>query len=421
MKKCVSIFLIILGAYNFALSQATEDTLFAERNGALNIFFDCIDCDLDYFRTNLTIVNYVNDYKDADVHLLVTSLPTGSGGSAYSIILSGQGKYKYMVDTVIFNLPEDVTVDEVNIALLRKIKLGLVPYLLKSPYGEKLSLKIDKSPLIINEEDPWKSWVFDISGSGSFTSQKTSQSFSLNGSLYMSKITPDIKIESSNSFGYNESKLSLYASDTLVYSLKLTQKDFSSNNLIVKSLGNHCGIGGLASFGKSEYSNLDFQMILGPAVEFNLFSYEDATSKKFTILYCIMYEHTNYKKLTVYNKMHDYLFRHDLSINFMKYEQWGTVSASAYGSGYIYDFSQYSLGASMVAYIRLFKGLSFNISAGFAYCQNQRSLRQEAFSAEDFLTGQWEMEKDFSYSAMIGLSYRFGSINNNAVNPRFGD
>lgn len=77
----------------------------------------------------------------------------------------------------------------------------------------------------------------------------------------------------------------------------------------MKSLGNHCGIGGYAAFGKSEYSNLDFQMILGPAIEFNLFSYEDATSRQFTILYSVMYEHTNYKKLTIYDKMHDCLYQ----------------------------------------------------------------------------------------------------------------
>lgn len=36
------------------------------------------------------------------------------------------------------------------------------------------------------------------------------------------------------------------------------------------------------------------------------------------------------------------------------------------------------------------------------------------------LDGQWEMEQGFSYSINAGISYRFGSKNNNAVNPRFG-
>ncbi|MCK9400120.1 MAG: hypothetical protein M0Q51_09035 [Bacteroidales bacterium] len=75
-------------------------------------------CDFDYFRTNFTIVNYVNDNKDADVHILVTSLPTGSGGSAYSIILLGQGRYKYMIDTVIFNMSQDITAEVARIVCM---------------------------------------------------------------------------------------------------------------------------------------------------------------------------------------------------------------------------------------------------------------------------------------------------------------
>lgn len=413
--------MILLGMFSYASPNAVPDTLASGRATALHIFLDCSECDPDYFRTNFTIVNYVNDSKDADVHIIVTSLPTGSGGTAYSIILLGQGRYRFMADTVLFNLSQDATTEVARAALLDKIQIGLVPYLLKTPYAEKLTLIIDESPVIENPEDPWKSWVFDISGSGSFSSQKTSRSLSLGGCLYMSKITPEIKIESSNSYSYNESKLDYYDADTLIYSYNLNQKDIYSMNLFVKSLGNHFGIGGFASFCKSEFSNLDFQMILGPAVEFNLFSYEDASNRKLTFLYSINYEQTNYNKLTIYNKMNDHMFRHDLSINFMYLEPWGTISAYANGSAYLNDLSQYLAGVSTVAYIRLFKGLSFNISCGLNYCQNQRSLMLEAVSTEDFLTGQYEMERDFSYSAMIGISYRFGSMNNNSVNPRFGN
>jgi hypothetical protein len=39
---------------------------------------------------------------------------------------------------------------------------------------------------------------------------------------------------------------------------------------------------------------------------------------------------------------------------------------------------------------------------------------------EELLLGQREMYSDFNYNVGIGLSYRFGSIFNNAVNPRFG-
>jgi len=122
MKKFISIAILIIVSFHYSFSQQIEDTLFTGRKPALKIFLDCNDCDLDYFRTNFTIVNYVNDNKDADVHILVTSLPTGSGGSAYSIILLGQGRYKYMIDTVIFNMSQDITAEVARIVLLNRIQ-----------------------------------------------------------------------------------------------------------------------------------------------------------------------------------------------------------------------------------------------------------------------------------------------------------
>ncbi len=419
MKTWIAIILLFFASFYYSFSQQQPDTATAVKNSALNIFLDCNECDFEYFKTSFTSVNYVNDVFDADVHILVASLPTGSGGLNYSIRLIGKGRYKMMIDTVTAIISEDFSADESRQALLDKIRLGLVPYLLKTPYSDKLFLSIDSSPVMAEEKDPWKNWVFDISGSGSFSSQKYAESYSLNGSLYVSKITGEIKIESSNYFAFNESKFSYFSDDTLA-TYSMSQQDLSSQNLLVKSLGDHFGAGGFTSFGKSEYSNLDFQMITGPAVEYNIFSYDEASTRQCRIMYAIMYEHSKYNVVTVYDKLVDDMFRQDLTINFTYYEPWGTVSASAFGTAYLDDLSQYSLGASAIAYFRLFKGLSLNVSGGIGYCRNQRSLRQVTGDLDDYLTGQWEMEQGLSYSINIGVSYRFGSKNNNAVNARFG-
>jgi hypothetical protein len=375
---------------------------------------------MDYFKTNFTIVNYVNDYHDADVHILVTYLPTGSGGESYHIRLLGQERFRYMNDTLIINIPENFTADETRSMLLDKIQLGLVPFLLKTPFSDKLFLTIDDSPVAPELHDPWKSWVFEISGTGSYYGEKFSKSYNCTGSFYVSKVTPQLKIESINYFGFNETKLRYLENDTLVYSFNLKQQDLTSQNVIVKSMGNHFGIGGFVSLGKSEYSNLDFQLDLGPAVEYNIFSYDEAATRQCRFLYRIMYEHSKYNMLTVYNKMYDDLFRHNLNIEFTYFESWGSFSASAYGTSYLNDLSQYSLGASAIASIRVYKGLSFNISAGAGYCTDQRSLRQEPVDPLGFVTGMREMEQGLSYSINLGIAFRFGSKYNNTVNARFG-
>lgn len=410
--------LFLFSAYS-SFSQATQDSVTVGRGSALNIYLDCSDCDLEYFKTNFTAVNYVNDSQDADVHILVSSLPTGSGGVEYNIRLLGLEQYKFMTDTVLAIMPEHYTYDETRQALLDKIRLGLVPYLLKTPYGERLSLFIDDSPVSAELMDPWKNWVFDISGSGSFARQKYAESYSLSGSFYASKITKEIKIESSNYFGFSESKSSYFDSDSLT-TYTMSQQDISSRNLFVKSFGNHWGMGGFASFGRSEYSNLNFQMNLGPAVEYNLFSYEEASVRECRILYSLSYEHSAYNSVTIYDKMSDDLFSQNLSINFSYYEIWGTISASAYGSSYLNDMSQFSVGTGAAANLKLCRGLSLSVSGSVGYSQNQRSLRQGTGDPMDVVTGQWQMEEGLSYGINIGLSFRFGSKNNNAVNPRFG-
>jgi hypothetical protein len=200
----------------------------------------------------------------------------------------------------------------------------------------------------------------------------------------------------------------------------MDQKDFYSQDLVVWSLGKHWGIGGFTSFCKSEFSNLDFQMIAGPAVEYNIFDYAEAATRQCRILYALNFEHSEYNQSTIYGKMVDDLFRQDLSINFTYFETWGTLSATAVGSSYLNDMSQYSAGASALASVRVFRGLSFNVSGSVSYSQNQRSLMPAPDDPRDIVTGQWQMEEGLGYSLNAGISYRFGSKNNNAVNPRFG-
>ena len=73
----------------------SQDTLKVDslRKDALNVYFNCPSCDMDYVRKEITFVNYVRDQKDAQLYILISSMTNGSGGSEYSIYFIGQ-KYK---------------------------------------------------------------------------------------------------------------------------------------------------------------------------------------------------------------------------------------------------------------------------------------------------------------------------------------
>ena len=63
------------------------------KDKALNVFLDCSYCDMDYLRTELPIINYVRDRKEADVDIVASSIQTGGGGQKFTFVFIGRGKF----------------------------------------------------------------------------------------------------------------------------------------------------------------------------------------------------------------------------------------------------------------------------------------------------------------------------------------
>src|SRR5687768_10773791 len=60
--------------------------------GVLRLFLDCqYECDTEFIRTELTFVDHVRDSQSADIHALVTTQTTGSGGWNWQIQFIGMG------------------------------------------------------------------------------------------------------------------------------------------------------------------------------------------------------------------------------------------------------------------------------------------------------------------------------------------
>jgi len=68
------------------------------REEALRVFLDCHSCDFDYLRREIPFVNYVRDRKDAELHILVTTQFTGSGGVEYTFRFIGLGRFEHIDD-----------------------------------------------------------------------------------------------------------------------------------------------------------------------------------------------------------------------------------------------------------------------------------------------------------------------------------
>lgn len=386
------------------------------RNKAIKVFIDCGICDLDYLREKIQYVNYVRIEQEADVYILVTSQQTASKGKEYSFFFVGQNKFQGLNDTLkmITNISE--TDDEKRIKSTQIIKVGLVKYASKSellPYLEiGLNLPTKKQQRL---EDPWDSWFFKLSSNLYANGEKSYNSISNWSSFNVNKITPNWKYEFGFSNNYNSSTYKI--NDTL--SIETSNNYYGFNNLIVKSLGEHWSVGENLSISSSEYRNIKLGISLKPAIEFNIFPFSEATRRQFRFLYGIGISQYYYTDTTIYYKIKEMLFLHSLNAAYEQIEPWGSIYLSTRWQNYLNDFNLNNLNIYSQISLRIYKGLSFDLSGGISLVHDQINLPKKGASYEEILTRKRQLESQYDYWLSGGLSFSFGSIYNNVVNPRF--
>jgi len=69
--------------------------------------------------------------------------------------------------------------------------------------------------------------------------------------------------------------------------------------------------------------------------------------------------------------------------------------------------------------LRVISGLSVSISGGYSFIHDQLSLRKEGATEEERLLRLREMATEYSFWTSFSITYTFGSIYSNIVNPIF--
>src|SRR5437764_15285123 len=120
----------LAAACAFAFSPlAGQDTTRAVQDSAVRVFLDCPDtfCDFDYYRTEITFVNWVRERTYAHVHVLVTTQRTG-GGQEYTLAFIGDVRRGGTADALRWNSKVVDTHDDLRRGLLQQIRGGAVRY-----------------------------------------------------------------------------------------------------------------------------------------------------------------------------------------------------------------------------------------------------------------------------------------------------
>jgi hypothetical protein len=130
--------------------------------------------------------------------------------------------------------------------------------------------------------------------------------------------------------------------------------------------------------------------------------------------------YNNYVDSTIYDKTEEYLFEQSLDIALQVQQSWGSANVSLGASNYLHDFEKYQVELDGFIRIRLFKGFSLNINGSVAFIHDQIELAKGEISDEQLYLRLRALETGYRYEGSLGITYTFGSIFNNIVNPRFG-
>jgi len=397
-----------------ARAQATETDLDALKKAAPKIYLDCGSCDLEYTKNEIPFVNYVRDRKEAEVHILVTSQSTASGGVEYTLTFMGQNGFAGIDDSFRYFSKKDDTDDDIRKGLVRALKQGLAAYVARTPIASRLQVRYRPEEKPADVRDRWDHWVFDIGTDGYFNGEESNSQANFGFNFSANRITEEWKLR----LGLDAS----FAEDSFTYEgekIKSTQESYSGSGLLVKSLGPHWSAGLSLEADASTYNNYRFRLVPALAVEYDVFPYAESTRRKFVFVYRLGYENVRYREITIYDKLRESLLSQSLSASLSLKEKWGSISFSVNGSHYFHDIKMNDLGVSAVLQLNLVKGLNAYLIGSGSRIHNQLALVKGSASLEEILLQRRQLATSYSYFAMVGLSYTFGSVYTNVVNPRF--
>jgi len=383
------------------------------------VFIDCHQCDLAYIRTEITFVSFVRDRAEADIHVLITIQSTADGGREYTLNFIGQKNFYDIHHTLKYIAARTDSADMERKGLVRVLKVGLVPYLAKTDLGDYLKIDFERRLPEPEVEDRWNYWVFSMGLSGSLSGEETKNFLSLRGNLSANRVTEKLKFRSGLSVRFNNSRYEI-TEDDVTEIITSNQHSYSLSTLLVYSISSHWSVGGWFGVSSSTFNNIKLNINPAPAIEYNYFPYAESTRRQLRFLYRIGYNLNFYREETIFDKTKESLLGETLSATLEIKEPWGNISASIEGFHYFHDFSKNHLVFNTYLNLRLYRGLSVNLSARFAKINDQLNLAKGDLSMEDILLERKALATAYSYGLSVGFTYTFGSIYAGVVNPRFG-
>jgi hypothetical protein len=404
---------IIFLLYSFLNLGAQSSQI---RENAPNVFIDCEDCDMEHMRTEINFVNFVTETKEADIHIIIITQTTGSGGKYYTLYFIGQREFEATKDTLTFNISPDDTYSAIRQKVNQYLKLGLISFVKSGPLADNLQVTfIPPSQDIPVQRDKWRNWVFRIRSDGTAVGEDSYRNYYLTSGISAEKVTEEFKTGFYINQGYSEVD---YRPN---YNYHDIHTSLEFQNTTVFSINDHWSWGFRIRSLNSTYMNTELMTSVGPAIEFNVFPYSKATTKQFRFNYTISPQYWDYIDTTyLYNTLNDFLWQQRIDFASEFVQKWGRIRVSALYSNYLHDFTLDNLSLIGQLGFRIVKGLEINIRGSYTIINDMHYILKVGPTDEDILLRRRQLPTSYRFRFDAGISYTFGSIYSNVVNPRFG-
>lgn len=399
-------------------------------NGRVRVYLDCPgggqqdQCFSQYLRDTIEFVDFVRQPQDADVHMLSSSRGTGGGGQEIVLRFVGRGRFEghdHDLRAVTMLGDTENTRREV---VLRTAIVGLLDYVAHDgiPAGLNLSVSTEARPHAQTPvEDPWNLWVFSARVSGSIDADERSREVQSQLNFSADRVSDEWKIGIGGRVFESIERFELEEDDEDGDPFEVRREDRNLNGFVARSLGRHWSAGVRGRVASSTFSNNRLSVSGAPAIEFSVFPYDEYATRQLRLEYSAGFDRREYRETTIFGKVDETLWQHEISAVLDQRQPWGSLRAGFEVQQYLHDSSRYRVQGDGFVSLRITRGLSLTFNGSASRVRNQLSLPLRDATDEEVLLRIRQLQSGYQVRFGFGVTYSFGSIFNNIINPRFGN
>lgn len=408
--------LIILFCMLLVSFYAQDSTV--TRKDLPSVFMDCEFCASNFFKQEITYVNFVRDRRLADIYMLGTVNFNGGGSVQMTLYFVGEGRFKGQNDTLICKLPPNTSDGDAREALLKTVKQGFLKYLVQTNLLEKVNYSIDMGEEELatdSVKDKWNFWLFNINSNVDGSASSYQSELNVNANINANRTTKKLKTETGGWYSLNKQKFVIDDTTTVTG----LQSNMGGYHLLAVTVGEHWAVGQFATYFRSTQNNLRNSYSYYPGIEYNVFDYEEAGRRQLRFIYRAGLRYQDYFETTIYDRKSEFYGLHSFVVQWSQIEKWGNLNLTA-GAWHYFNYpSNYSASIYPSINFNPLKGLRVGLWCGFSMVNDQFFLRKSEATANEILLEQVNLKTDFNYNYGFNINYTFGSKYNNFINVRF--